>query len=143
MDEFATMCREIIKCGAIIDRNDVVYNDKVLCPCESVWRSNEEQLVELFLRAGASIDISGLGWTPLHHAAFEFQTEDCTDGAIQALRGAGVDINAIDKEGRTMLDIAARPTMRSRGSKATIQQLQALGAKAAEGHEVISEILRS
>lgn len=60
---------------------------------------------------------------------------------MQLLRDAGVDINAVDSEDQTMLDIAARPDMRTIGSKETIERLQALGAKANKRHEIVSEIL--
>ena len=133
MNEFATVCKHILDCGAIIDRIDVCYNDEVLQPCWSVWRSNEKQLVKLFLSAGASI--SRFGRTPLHHLAREFKADDFDDEAIRLLQDAGVDINAIDDEGRTMLDIAARPDTRSKGSEETIQRLKALGARANETHE--------
>jgi ankyrin repeat protein len=89
----------------------------------------------LFLSAGASISISRFGRTPLHDLAGEFKADDFDDGAIQLLQDAGVDINAIDNEGRTMLDIATRPDKRSKGSEETIQRLKALGARANEAHE--------
>ena len=133
MDEFATVCEHIIDCGAIINRFDVRYNDVVLNPCGSVWRSNEKQLVKLFLNAGASISMSRFGSTPLHELAGEFTASEFDDEAIQLLQDAGVAINAINREGRTMLDIAARPNMANKGSEETIRRLKALGAK--EAHE--------
>ena len=131
MDEFATVCKHIIDCGAIIDRFDVCYNNKVLRnPCAIVWRSNEKQLVKLFLDAGASINPSGVRRrTPLHDLAFDFRADDFDDEAIKLLQRAGVDINARDDSGRTVLDIAANPFMRTYGSVDTIRRLQALGAK--------------
>ena len=135
MNEFATVCKHIIDCGAIIDRLDVYYNDVVLNPCGSVWRSNEKQLVKLFLSAGASISISRFGSTPLHDLAFEFTADNFDDEAIQLLQDAGVDINAINGEGRTVLDIAARPNMRTGGSEGAIRRLKALGARDNEAHE--------
>jgi ankyrin repeat protein len=132
MNEFATVCKHILDCGAIIDRIGVRYNDEVLQPCSSVWSSNEKQLVKLFLSAGASIGIDRFGWTPLHHLACEFEADHFDDEAIRLLQDAGVDINAIDNGGRTVLDIAARLNMRRRGSEGTIQRLKALGARANE-----------
>ncbi|KAH8654675.1 hypothetical protein BGZ61DRAFT_203563 [Ilyonectria robusta] len=134
MDKFVTMCKKVIDCGAILDRNDVVYDGKVLAPCSHVWASNEQRLIDLFLSAGASIDTDRFGRTPLHLLALAFQAEDFDNGAIQSLLDAGVDMNATDKEGRTMFDIAVQPDMRTKGSKETIQRLQALGARASKAH---------
>ncbi|PMD61015.1 uncharacterized protein K444DRAFT_612286 [Hyaloscypha bicolor E] len=90
----------------------------------------KSNFVELFLSAGASISIGRSGQTPLHDLASEFTADDFDDGATQLLQDVGVDINEIDNEGRTMLDIAARPSMRSKGSEETIRRLKALGARA-------------
>jgi hypothetical protein len=49
MNEFATICKKILDCGAIVDCNDVRYDDEVLEPCSKVWKSNEEQLCQSVL----------------------------------------------------------------------------------------------
>lgn len=56
MTDFVTMCAKIIDYGAIIDRMNVLFNGEVLEPCAKVWRSNGNQLIGLFLGAGASIE---------------------------------------------------------------------------------------
>ncbi len=105
----ASLARALLDAGANVDAAD----DKDLTPLYQAVQRQDEQMVELFLEAGANVNLRfEKRW--FHETAFHEVNETILHVAavvgngriIQRLLDAGCDPSALDREGKTPLELA-------------------------------------
>ena len=83
------------------------------------YNKGKERLskLSLLLQAGADVNAKTddkYGYTPLHYAALEISNHDCVDVLLAV---SNINVNEIDKTGKTALDLAYEAKTRTKEAK--------------------------